>query len=313
MNGTHEPRDEFVRTLEARVRAEFQRRAVSPLPRWFPQSRIWLTFATVVLVLVSMTAGGAAVAVRYQAQTAESRDMLVRVYRQRIDLAMQRLILAQKTLESLQDRVNVGAATKTDLQEGRQSVSEAEIEVRSIQLQLEEARDTGREPADQLSAPVVAGRDFVLARLQLDVDAKRAAYDTHTMRFAEAQSRVAVGLADTIEVEAARTRLLEVESALMTLQRKMSIRKQFVTKTIDGQMAELRGLEVDADARVKILMGQIDLSHNQLHRTTAKVAAGTAHPLEEAEARLHVQELEFQLAKANYDLALIRKQIDSKR
>ncbi len=313
MNGTHEPRESFVRTLETRVTAEIARRTASPrLPRWVPQSPGRLVFATAVLVVVSMAAGGAAVAVSYQAQTAEGRELLARTYLARIDLAKARLDLASKLLKTMQERVAVGAASSTEVQDAVLKVRQAEFDVQSLQLQLQEVRLTGLEPAMQVSAPLVSGQDFVSQHWRLEIQAQQAALETEQVRLNAEQRRWAAGMSDSFELESIRGKVKELEAAISGSQRKLDIRQKFLSKSIDGGLADLRVLEVDADQRVVVLTARVDAIRKELERVKMRVSTGQSPQLDMAEAQVRLQQAEFELSKAQYDLALIRRQIEQR-
>jgi outer membrane protein TolC len=310
MNGMHEPREEFVAALESRLaaRARFRPRRAS-LPAWMPQSRSLLAAAAAIVIVVSMGIGGAVVAFAYQAQTAEGRQMLMAAYTQRLQLAQKRLDLAQKFLSDAQTRVEIGGASRLDLRDAQQKMTAARAEVQSVQLQIEEIQLTGREPADQVSAALVSGRDFVSQRWQVDVTVPAGALETEQLRLTEMQQRVAVGMADAFDLEASRARVTELRFTLEGLQRKLEIRRQFLNHEIDAALADLRVLEAEADQRVRILTGKVDLSRKETARITARVQVGAAQQLDAAEASLRVLAVEYELSKANYDLMLIRKQI----
>ncbi|HEX5071494.1 MAG TPA: TolC family protein [Vicinamibacterales bacterium] len=313
MNGIHEPRESFVRALEARVSTEISHRAAaSRLPRWVPQSRGRLAFATALLILVSMAAGGAAVSAAYQAQSAEGRDLLVRTYQQRLDLARMRLELASKLSKSLQERAQIGAASMQEMQDAVLRTRQAEWEVQSLQLQLDEVRLTGVEPAMQVSAPLVSGRDFVSQRWQLEMEAQRAALETEQLRLTTEQRRFAAGMSTNADLERVRVQVKELETALSASGRKLDIRRKFLNRTMDAGLADLRVLEVDAEQRVETLTARIDLSRKELEGIKVRVSVGQAHSLDMAEAEVRLQQTEFELSKAQYDLALIKRQIEQR-
>jgi len=69
---------------------------------------------------------------------------------------------------------------------------------------------------------------------------------------------------------------------------------------------------VDADQRVAILTGQIDAGRKEVDRVKGRVAVGQSPALELAEAEMRLHQLEFELSKTQYDLALIRRQISQR-
>jgi hypothetical protein len=205
----HEPREEFVSALEIRLRTDLRRQSFASAPQpwsWMPQSR-WATgLALGAVMIVSMALGGGVVAATYEARLGEQRDVLLATFEQRLAIAQQRLALANRQLQEIQQRVSVGTEAPEGVLDMRSKVSEAEAELKSIGLDIEEIRATGREPMHSLSAPLVSGRDFVAERWRVEMTAPVAALVLEKTRAAAARGRVEIGIAKPSEVEVAATR-----------------------------------------------------------------------------------------------------------
>jgi hypothetical protein len=309
MSKTHEPRDAFVSALEDRLRADLaQRSLTTPAPRWLPRSTRGLALATAALVLVSMAIGGGVVAAAYQAQQNELRDMLVGTYEQRLALARQRLEIARQQLQEAEGRAQTGVDTPAAAREARVKATEAEAEVRLGEIDLVEVRATGREPMKSVAAPLVSGRDLVSDRWRVEMSAKQAALEDARLHAQAAKARFAVGLAAADEVEAASARPIEIEAWLQLQQQRLTIRQTFLSGAISAAAADLRVLEAETDQRRVALARRLDVARRQMADIAARVEIGTAAPLEVAQAELRLLELQLALKKAEYDLALIRKQ-----
>ncbi len=314
MQDRHEPSDEFVEKLEWQVGREVRRRnRVADAPRWATWSPAKALAAVAALMLVSMAIGGAAVAAAYEAQSNERRDQLASNFEQRADLARKRLAMVTEQLTNMEQRVSVGIASQTDLLEGRLKVAEAEAQLKVIALQLEEVRLTGREPRIELSSPLVSGRDFVGQRLRVEMSVPEKMVALESARLNDAQRRFGVGVATAAEVEVARNRLLEIQTALGTFKRKIDLRQKFLSGAADAPLTELRVLEAEADQLKTTLTPKIALARKEVEQLEARVAVGTAQRVELAEAILRRLELETSLSKAELDLALIRSQIQQHR
>jgi outer membrane protein TolC len=257
-----------------------------------------------------MVAGGSVVAMAYQARTDQAAQMLEASYKQRAALAGEQLAMAMKLLKGTQERVAVGAASTMELVDAQLKVVNANAELKSLELQIEEVRLSGHEPVTQVSAPLVSGRDFVSERWRIEMAVPEAALNTEQTRLAAAQRRFAAGMADgTAEIDPIVAHLAELRATIETYKRKLDIRQKFLNKGMDAGMADLRVLEVDADQRVGMLTSRIEVSRKEVDRVKARVAVGASPPLELAGAELQLHQIEFELSKAQYDLALIRKQI----
>ena len=310
MPNRHEPRDAFVSGLEDRLRAELARhRVATPASRWIPQSRRGLALATAAIVLVSMMIGGGVVAAAYEVQQNELRDMLVGTYQQRLALAAQRADLARQQLRDVEGRVATGLETPATARDARLKVTEAEAELRVMQIDLDEVRATGREPMKTVSAPLVSGRDLVSDRWRVEMSVKAAALEAARQDAQFAQTRFDVGLANADEVQTAGAKPIELESALLLGQQKIAIRQTFLGGRITAVVADLRVLEAEIEQRHAAVARRIDFARRQLTYTRTRVEIGTLNPVDVALAELRLLELELALKKAEYDLALIRKQI----
>jgi Outer membrane efflux protein len=309
----HEPREEFVNALESRLRGELRRQRIEVHPRlwaWMPQSR-WVAVVMIVTVIVgSMALGGGVVAATYEARLSQQRDVLLRTFEERLTIAQQRLALANRQLTDMQQRVSVGIEPKDTVLDLQVRVKEAEVEVESIKLDIAEIKATGREPINALSAPLVSGRDFVSDRWRVEMTVPVAALAFERTRADAAQHRVDIGIAKPEEVEAAKTRIVELEAAVRTFERKLAIRQTFLKGGLAPSVADLRGLEAEGDVRRTVLVGRIDSARRRVQDLQTRVDVGTSNAIEVAEAKLRLQELELQMTKVDYDLVLIRRQLE---
>jgi len=308
----HEPREEFVEELKGKLRAELRRQNLTPVlrgARWMPQSRLAAGFAIAAVIIGSMALGGGVVAATYEAHFTEQRDALLATFEQQLALAHQRLALAKRQLQDIEQRIAVGLEQKEIGLDMRSKVNEAEAEVKSIELDLAEIRATGREPMQSLSAPLVSGRDFVTERWRLGMAGPAAALVLEKDRMIAAQRRVETGIGKPEDVEAATTRIAELEAALQGFERKTAIRQTFLKGGVPGPTADLRGLEVENELRRKALTARIDFARRRVQDIKSRVAVGTANPIDLGEAELRLQELQLEMTKIDYDLLLIRKQL----
>jgi hypothetical protein len=317
MPDTHAPRDEFVQRLAEQIRVEFRRRP-SPVhgsrwTQWLLQSPVKAAAAVALLVVLSMSLGGIVVAAAYQVQNNEQRAVLIANFEQRAALAAQRAAMAAEEVRNAQQRVSVGIEGQDAVFEARAKLAAAEAESQSIQLQLVEIRQTGREPLNGVSSPLVSGRDFVTERWKIDMIAPVAALDLEKARLQAAERRVAAGIANPLDVQASRTRLLELEAAVDAFHQKIDVRQRFLKREMDAMMADLRVLEVEAQQQRRTVEPRIDLARTVLEDLRAKVQLGTVPTVELAAAELRLRQLELDSLKAALDLALIQRQILQRR
>jgi hypothetical protein len=310
MSGAHQPREAFVDRLEAQLRAELRRGDSSPGGFWWlPRSRAAFAAGMAAVVVISMAVGGGAVAAAYEARLSEQRETLVSTLQQRAAIAHQRLELVRKQLESVRQRVSVGIEPPRSILEAEVRVKEAETALKLVQIDIEEVKATGQEPKHAVSSPLVAGRDFVLERWQVEQALPTAALSLETTRLQEARGRFEIGTANPRELDDLAVRIAELEVAVKTVQQKIALRQAFLKGGVPAAAADLRGLEVETEGRRLALARRIAVARKQLDNLRSRVEVGTANPFQVAEAELQLQEMQLTLTKADYDLLLIRKQI----
>jgi outer membrane protein TolC len=259
-----------------------------------------------------MGVGGAVVAAAYQAQSNEQRDQLAAPYNLSVGVAKERLALVTKELETIQRKVAAGMASNDELLDARVKFAEAEWSLKLMQSFFEEVRATGREPLNGLSSPLVSGRDFVTERLSAAVDGTKVALDIEMKRMQDAQTKVEIGVADRYTTAVAQASLVEVQVRMETLQQKLSLRQKFVKAEMDAVQTELRVLEAEAEGRIKALKPKIELARQQVDQTEKLVKLGATQSIELAEAKLRLQQREADIAKAELDLAIVRKKLSGK-
>lgn len=310
MQDRHEPSDRFIERLGQDIGAEVRRRNLQPAPAlWWRPAGLKTAAAAAALVVVSMAVGGAVVAAAYQNENREQREALVSLYARKVELTKVRLDAAKQQLQEAERRFNAGLVSQVTTLEQRQSMIEAEAQLRVATLNLEEVRTTGREPRDEVSAPPTPQRDFVSERLQVSMSVAKGALDLEKTKLQSAERRVNVGLEQPSVADALRARIIELEAALEALQRKIEARQMFMANKYDSALADLRVAEIEAEQRQRALKPQLDLAKRELARMDSLVGKGLASPADVAQVRVRVLEAELELSKAQVELSIVREQI----
>lgn len=314
MTTKHEPREGFAERLEWQIATEVRRRnRVAEAPGWLPRSPRRVALAAGLLVVISMVAGGAVVAAAYQAKANEQRDLIAAALELRLKVAQARMDTAKAELIEVEKRVATGIEQQESRLVAQLKITAAETEMRTLQMQIEEVRLSGREPRPEITAPMVSGRDFVAQRLEAEVRLAASSLDLEKARLQAWERRWNVGMATSIDVATAQSRVVELEAAVRALQEKIDVRRRFSANALTAAQADLRVLEIEAEQRVRALQPKLDLAKQSMQLIARRVEIGTFAPLDLAQARLRVAEIEADLAKAQLDLTLIRKRLDEAR
>ena len=307
MHERHEPDNEFVERLEWHIGHEARRRNQAPSDPG--RSPIRVALMVVGLALLSMALGGAAVAAAYQAQNNERREVLINGLDQRARIARARIEAAGAQLKEAERQVALGLASVDRALQARAAVAEAEAQLKSIELQLQETRITRREPLDEVSSPLVSGRDFVSERLRAEMSVAETQVQVAKAAVSAAERKLSLGLVGTMDVEVARAGLRQAEASFEGLRRKIEIRQQFVGNKINPSETELLAMEGEAEQRAKAVGSQVEVARLEFERTQTLQQKGLVPTRTVAEATMKLRSLEAELARVQLDLAVIRDRL----
>ena len=314
MLNQHEPDDDFVKRLEWQISREVRLRNRSfQTTGWALRPRMRAVLGVVGLMALSMGIGAAIVAGAYRAQNKEMRAPLISEFQQRSELARQHLASVTEQLQRKEKDFSLGVAKSEEVMEARVNVVEAQVQLRLAELHLGEVRITGREPLGSISSPLISGRDFVDEALRIQMSVPQATLELAKFRLSEVQKRVDLGTSPPIELQASRIQIVEIEAAIEGFQKKLEIRQSFLSRKVDSPEAELRVLEAEAEQRCRTLTPKVVLAREELEGAKRRVQAGLVQPVYVAEAALRLQKLETEVAKAELDLALARRELERRR
>jgi len=137
----------------------------------------------------------------------------------------------------------------------------------------------------------------------------QAVLEFERRRLRDLERSLSIGTGSLLEVEAARSRVSEVDAGVEAFRKKLEIRQQFLARKIDAATAELRVLETEAEQRERALAPKIELARKESQNADARVRIGAASTMDQAEAAMRLEELEMERAKVNLDLARVRQQL----
>jgi len=248
-----------------------------------------------VLVMASALVGAGGVVVKDGVQDLRAQEVLMAQVGGDLRLAELQLEIARNRLEEVEKLREVGVGEEQALLEARIQTRQAEAEYLKLSLDEEEIRLSGKEPQNQLSAPLVAGRDFVTERLVLDetvaYERLSAARSRHT-RYQDLVQAGAIRSEDLFEVSLA---LREVESQLSGINERITLRERFLDGRLAAEDAEREYEITQTQTRVDLLRQALDGAMVRFRGVEERVGMGFFHEAELPKARLEVMRLETQL------------------
>ncbi|MBK6495428.1 MAG: hypothetical protein IPG05_10040 [Gemmatimonadetes bacterium] len=190
----HTPTPAFVAGLEEAVlRAYREADAIPVIPR-APSTRWrdWGRIAAVLLLGAALGIGGQFASA--QVRDAKTRSEIERSVMAERELQSFRLELAKQEVKRIDAAVRLGGMPARALMEATREQRVGESAVQRLDLDLAEVRLSNAPPRNELSAPLVGGRDFVLERLRLRAPLALREEDGALRLAFEADRRVKLGL-----------------------------------------------------------------------------------------------------------------------
>lgn len=306
----HAPTPAFVAGLEEAVlRAYREADAIPMIPR-APSAR-WRDWGRIAAVLVL----GAALGVGGQFASAQVRDARTRSEIERSILAERelqgfRLDLAKEEVKRIDAAVRVGGMPARALMEAAREQRVSETELQRLDLDLAEVRLTNALPRNELSAPLVGGRDFVLDRLRLRAPLALREEDGATRLAIEADRRVKLGLDPPSAAIDARMRAVDAHREMQLVAMQLRLRAQFLKERLSP--AEVTRLQQQEAMQIEVGRTKelFEFDKERLAQAETQRKAGTITEVEFRRVQLEYLERERMLYRMQVELKYMGKKDD---
>jgi hypothetical protein len=247
------------------------------------------------LVLTSALLGAGGVVVKDQVQEARRQELLLAEVAGNQRIAEMEVELLERQYQDVEERYGAGLVDREALLAARLAVARAELRLTRLRLDEEEIRGTGREPRNDLSAPLVGGRDLVTERLALDVSAAMEEITAARARLQHVQQLHGSGVVGDAELIQAMVPVQELESRVRDLDRRMELRRGVLAGEVSARAAE-REIEInEVRAEMEVLQGTRESAALRLQQLQEQVRLGLARTSELGGARLHLIQLETRI------------------
>lgn len=303
MPNTHEPDAQFVEKLEWQLRGDLRRHTRHGSPR----RRIRVA-KIAALIAVSVSLGAGAMGASQQIAESWRRDLTKARLAVQHELAEQRLRMQMSAAAQSQEQVRQGILDDLDLQLQYAQLQEARADVTVRGLDLEEFGASGLEPRDELSAPLVDGRDFVSERIRIRMDVDRRHLAVVKWEEARTLERFEVGVATELEVQERNLATHETQLQLEALERQLEIRQSYLGGDVSPVEAELMALENETRARIALLERQRQYRGLELQRVQRAIELGS-QSLDLAVQIQRFAEVRAQLGLAEAELDIVRREL----
>jgi len=285
MTSIHEPTPEFERYLEWQVTAAVRRqnRFAHPSASGF-RTRV----RAMAVVVASISLGAGVVMASGRLQQDQQSQVLTVQQQGELQLAETQLTLAQKNLDDTKRLTELHLVPSDDMATAQRNVQTATITIQRIRLNIEEVRMSGHPVQDDVTAPLVNGRDFVLERLELDKSIAAAAATEAEKRLQAMQSRYDVGLVSQMAVSDARTALVRCTSDMKTIDEKIALRRRFISGGLSPTDATRQRLLIAAQNELRSAEAALELATQRFAEIDRLKQAAAAGELDALKAQIEV-------------------------
>lgn len=283
----HEPTPEFAQHLEWQVATAVRRqeRFAEPV-RATPVYPKYLAAAATIVVAMMIGAGGVAAAGRIQDN--QQKQLLLTEQNTQIQLAQLQLSLAQKAFDDAKKRADVGTAAPGIVASAERDVRIAQIRLDRAKLDSVEVELSSRPVRDEVTAPLVKNRDFVMERLELELKASAIALASAEAINKNTHARYNVGLIGTVEVAEADIAMARAQSDVSALQDQIALRSRFLAGGLTAPQAVQQKALLMARAELKLAESGLDLAIKRTELLKQKAAIGTVDERDALAAQLDV-------------------------
>lgn len=294
MPKSFEPDSRFVDRLEWQLASEFRRKdRLKPAAGKVAVPRY--------VVALSLTAGVLLMGVA----ATKAADLIKDSWRKKIEVARLEtevkikrafLELKKETADEAEKRFSLGLFSEDTVLTAKQVVERSAYDLEKTVLELEEVKASGEAPRDELYAPLVGGRDFVVERLEIG---RRMLHVDLDLRQQILRQRVDAAVLPKSALDAFQATLDVQDAAIADIENRLTLRKKFLTGEISAAELEVQTRMSAAEKDLREAQSAIETMRPRLEDLRAKEAAGLVTSDE-----VKVIQLLLDSAQAKADLAL---------
>ncbi len=308
-NEQHSPDPEFISRLQWQLRSEYRRRQrFDSNGAWKGVRYGWLR--TAALVLVSLSLGVAGVKAAQHLENSWRKDLLLARSEASSELARARLQINQEMLDTVAKQFQAGLASRHELGYAEMEVKQAQLELKRLELSMDEMQLSGSPPRQELSAPLIAGRDYVSQRLEIDQQESQHRSDLARQEFERILERAEVGLANQIEVAYFEQELKKLEMHSDAIRRSLNLREAFLNGEISAREVELTEMLIQAQNRQGSAASKLQALHMELDRVARRFKVGTASELDLRQFEFQTKVAETEARLAETEVKLLQRELE---
>jgi outer membrane protein TolC len=302
-SGPHEITPEFRARLAWQIESALRRETRFAAPVDRRMPRLGM----VVSLLAAIAIGGIAVAASGELQEARQRDALLESAKSEQAVLHLRLGLARTDYEEARRRFETGTAPREAREAAETQVRAIEADIARVQLDIAEIEASSAAPRNDLQAPLVGQRDFVRERLLLELKMAQDAVASATRAAAKTRERVAVGIAPRTAQLQAELELAEADARIRLLMGRLQLRENTLANQIKPEEVAAAARELELKLRMEQLQHQLQIARERVQEMRSLVEVGRTSQLDLKRAEVELLEREIELQQVRRELEMVSR------
>jgi hypothetical protein len=305
MNEHTGPDSRFVERLEWQLSSEFRRadRLKSSQKRIAVPRRIAILSLMAGVLMTGVAAMKAADYIK------DSRQKKVEMARVEAEVRIKQAHLeSAKELESqAKTRFSNGLIGEEEYMVVKHAAARAELDIKRSRLNEAEVKISGETPRNELSAPLVGGRDFVSERLRIEQKGVELDIEHLGQRQERFQELVGKGLVQGVELEQIQAEMDARKATIEKTQERLALRKRFLAREITAREVEIQDRKAAVATNLKLARSKVDALKEQMKRLRMLESEGLISSAEGRELQFALTEAESELQLAALEMEVLGK------
>lgn len=302
ISGMHEPTPEFRSHLEWEI-VRSMRQGTDRT--WGYSGARWQRLRAAAIILIAITAGAVGSVLSAQVRDGRQKGSLLAAAQSDLQLANLRVELARTQYDEARRKATVGVIKREDLAAAAADLQTVESNVARIRLNVEEIRETARPPRDDLSAPLVGGRDFVKARLELELATAQKQLTAAETIAAESGRGFDAGTVPKLVLLDAQAQLARSKAEIGMLAGKLDLRAQFLQHKLKPAEVARRAQRLELIQNLDVAQHLHELAEARLIKIRQMWNVGTVEKVDVLRAELEASEQNADIQRIQRNLELL--------
>lgn len=305
MSEIYEPDNQFLERLEWQLSSEYRRasRLKSSAGKIAVPRRL---VASACMVGVLMTGVAVIKAADYIKDSWRKKIEIARVETE-VELKKVHLESIREMASEVKMRVANGLIREDEYKLINLAAENAELDFQRSLLNLDEVKMSGEIPRNELSAPLVGGRDFVSERLEMEKKAVELDLEQLRIHLGRFNQLVEQNLVRGDEMDQIQAEIANRKMMIDKIQKRLDLRVRFLTGEIAAKEVEIEDRITVAERNLQLAQSRVESLKEQLERLADLEAQGKISHMEVMQVQYALDAAQAELKLATLEMDVLEK------